>query len=236
MHVALRTVGARLRVTVAGSCAWCARVGHAMVMAMRALHLTTFMTLTPYALVLGASVSLSACGGSTAAAGGPHPSSAFADSDAKLFDDGVDFVADPTALADRWADDWNLEMNERIERSDVIALATVSTLRADVDPQKHTTYRLVAEPSETLKGKAPSEITLLSPEGTIGFSSVDRDKQRVLEDQFVVFIKWYKRPEGQVDAHFHLSVAAEKILAHVRGRVDSGRPKHTTIIEVHQTP
>jgi hypothetical protein len=208
-----------------------------MVTAMRALRLMTLMTfVTASALVLGTSVSLSGCGGSTAAAGGPRPSSAFEDNDAKLFDDGVDFVADPTALADRWADDWNLEMNQRIERSDVIALVSVSTLRADVDPQQHTTYRLVAQPSETLKGKAPSELTLLSPEGTVGFSSVDRDKQRVLEDQFVVFIKWYERPEGQVDAHFHMSVAAEKILAHVRGRLESRRPKHTTIIEVHQTP
>ena len=193
---------------------------------MRSLRFLTIL------FVLASGFAASACGGS-GGAGGPRVSSPFVESDEKLFEDGVEFVADPRALADRWAEDWYRDTNERIERSDVIALVRVETLRTDVDPQNRRTYRLFARVDNTYKGKLHSdELTLLAPEGTVGFSTIDRDKQRVMQDPFVVFIKWYKRADGQVDAHFHLAVASDGVVEHVRARVDKDKPSTTRVIEV----
>src|SRR5215471_9682613 len=97
---------------------------------------------------------LGACAGqsNTTAA---RVTSPFTATDSKLFDDGVDLVSDPDGLGGRWAEDWNTEMRDRVQRSDLIALVTVTTLLTDIDPEGHTTHRLVVHIDKSMKGEPP---------------------------------------------------------------------------------
>jgi hypothetical protein len=181
-------------------------------------------------LCLSTVLMLCACAGS--AAGGAHVESPFTDADAKLFEDGVDFLADPDALAGRWAVDWETEMRGRVAASDLLAVVTVTALRTDIDPQQRTTYRLVAKASDVWKGQAPSDdLSLSVSQDAVGFSSVDGDRGRILNQQFLVFVKWYVNPSGTVSAHWHLSTASALVLTRVRAHLERQTPSHRTIIK-----
>jgi hypothetical protein len=176
---------------------------------------------------------LCACGGASAT-GAVHPSSPFTESDAKLFEDGVDFLADPDALQGQWAVDWETEMRSRIGLADTVAVVTVTTLRTDVDPQNRTTYRVVATVDRQWKGKVPSrDLSLSVPENAVGYVSVDRDKQRMLNTSFIAFIKWYETEDELVSAHWHLSVASERVLTRVRAHLEKQTPSKRTVIIEH---
>lgn len=173
------------------------------------------------------------CAGGSAAAAGPRPSSPFSDADSKLFEDGVDFVADPAVLGGRWAEDSESEAFARIDAADVIALITVNTLRTDIDPQQRTNYGLGLNVAEKLKGAFVVDATLTVSGDAQGFASIDRDRQRLLSERFVVFVKWYAKPDGIVAGHFHLTIASPVVLEQVRSRLHGSRPSNNIIIERH---
>jgi hypothetical protein len=177
-----------------------------------------------------AALVISACGSSSSTGGALRPSSPFTEADAKVFDDGADFIGDPDGLAGRWAEDWDSEMQTRVAQSDLITTATISTLSTDIDPQQRTTYRLNAKPENALKGKAPSDdLTLSVSEDALGFVGVDRDRQRILSEGFVLFAKWYEKPDGSIGTHWHLSIASQHVLSRVRTLLERDKPKRTII-------
>ena len=164
-----------------------------------------------------------------------RPSTAFSAEHAKLFDDGADLLADPDALEGKWGVDWDTEMRSRVQSSDVIAVAKVTTLRTDVDPQGQTTYHVVAQPTQVWKGQVPGDgLSLSSKEGAVGYASIDSQKQALLNQSFVVFVKWYSPSEGAVAAHWHMATATEPVLARVRTQMESLAPTHQTITTTHE--
>jgi len=174
---------------------------------------------------------LVACGGKSTTTPA-RPSSPFTEQDLKLFDDGVDLVADPDGLAGRWADDWNLEMRERVERSDLIALLEVSTLLTDTDPEGHTTHRLVVKLDKILKGQPPSmELNLSSADGAVGFPTVDSNKGRLLHMNLLLLLKWVEQPDGGVSSHFHLASSSDKVVSRVVAHIARDKPQERTVIE-----
>jgi hypothetical protein len=183
-------------------------------------------------LAIGLSCALlGACGGKSTTAPA-RPTSPFTETDLKLFDDGVDMVADPDALGGRWAEDWNNEMLDRVQRSDLIALVEVTTLLTDTDPEGHTTHRLVVHVEKVMKGKPPEdEINLSSPSAAAGFPSVDSNKGRFLHMRFLGLLKWVEQPDGSVTSHFHLASSADKVVSRVRAMMEKDQPQERTIIE-----
>jgi hypothetical protein len=176
-----------------------------------------------------------ACFGCASGGGTPpviHPSSPFLESDALLFEDGVDMIGDPEGLTGRWADEWATSLSDRATRSDLIALMTVNTLRSDVSPEQRTTHWLVAQVGDVFKGKYEGELSLSSSDEAIGFDSVDREKSNVLHKPMVVFAKWVLEQDGSVRAHWHLALGSRNIVDAVRmqlgAKPDSSK---TTIIE-----
>src|SRR4051794_29404001 len=108
-------------------------------------------------------LAVAGCGGSQGMHGKLRPSSEFTPRDSGLFEDGVDLIDDPQGLEGQWRDDWENDLNERIARSDVIAVGSVNTLRTDVDLEHQTSYRVVFAFERKLVGEPPSsELNLLS--------------------------------------------------------------------------
>lgn len=162
---------------------------------------------------------------------GAHvPSSPFMEADKLLFEDGVDLIGEPDGLSGRWAEDWATELRDRVERSDLIAILTVNTLRTEVSPDKRHTHWLVADVGDVLKGQYDGELGLPSMETSIGFSTVERERANILHRPMVVFAKWVADEAGVVRAHWHLAPATKNIVSAVRLSL-AGAPSETAIIE-----
>lgn len=173
-----------------------------------------------------------------AGCGGPSnttpakPSSPFTATDLRLFDDGVDLVSDPDGLGGKWADDWNVDMRDRVGRSDLIALVTVNTLLSDTGPEGHLAHRLVVAVGTAMKGKPPAdEINLSSPDSAVGFPTVDSNKTRLLHMRLLVLLKWYEEADGSVSSHFHLVSDADTIVSRVQAHIERETPQNRTVIE-----
>jgi hypothetical protein len=183
-------------------------------------------------LLLGlVSALLAACGGPSTTTPA-RPTSPFTETDLKLFDDGVDLVADPDGLGGKWADDWNIDMRDRVGRSDLIALVTVNTLLTDTDPEGDVAHRLVVQVDKVMKGVPPAgEINLSSLDSSVGFPTVDSNKTRLLHLRLLVLLKWVEEPDGSVSSHFHLVASADTIVSRVQSHIERDLPQSRTVTE-----
>lgn len=189
------------------------------------------MSRTSIILVGVTSLLLAACAGKSATTPA-RPSSPFTETDLKLFDDGVDLVADPDGLAGRWSDDWNLEMRDRVGRSDLIALVDVNTVLSDTSPEARTTHRLVVTVDKSFKGKPPaSELNLSTADTAVGFPTVDANKGRLLHMRLLALLKWVEQPDGSVTSHFHLASGSDKVVSRVIAHIDRGGQADRTVVE-----
>lgn len=166
------------------------------------------------------------CGGGS---GQIKTSSDFTVEHAEFFEDGVDYVANPDVLEGRWRDDWQRELEKRLEYADFIGVVTVTTLRTDIDPGRRTSYRLMTKVDKRLFGEAPKAgLTLLVRDGQPGYETVDGNQRRILDERFVVFVKWYENDNELISAHWHLSPASDVIVDRVRElllRRESSKPQ-----------
>lgn len=160
------------------------------------------------------------CGGGSNRTPVATVASPFTEAHARVFEDGIDFVADPEVLEGTWGDDWASELERRVSDADLIARVVVDTMRIDTDLDRNTSFRLEATIQETLLGEAPeSEVTLAVHQGDPGYSSVEGNEQRILHQPLVVYIKWYEVAEDDVRPHWHLSPASEGVLTRTRDLV-----------------
>jgi len=155
------------------------------------------------------------------------------EADKLLFEDGVDMLGDPDGLSGRWAEDWSSELHDRVERSDLIAVLTINTLRTEVSPEQRQTHWFVAEVGDLLKGQYSGELGLAAPEDSIGFESVEREQQNMLHKPMVLFAKWVADEAGVVRAHWHLAPATKSILSAVRLSLAGAPPSQTVEIIEH---
>jgi hypothetical protein len=171
--------------------------------------------------------------GTSSGARGRVVSSPFTDADKQLFADSVDLVGDPEGLTGRWADDWAVEMRDRVQRSDFVAMVTVNTLRTEIDPSKHTTHWLLANVNDVWKGGlGDDELALPSSDDSLGFESVDRERTGILRRPLLVLGKWTRAPGGELRPHWHLAIASQQVLAVVRGHLAKNTPAPPrTIVE-----
>jgi hypothetical protein len=160
------------------------------------------------------------CGSAGASGKGLRPSSPFTAADAKLFPDGIDLVGNPKGLDGRWAQDWASEMLDRVQRSDLVALVTVDTLRTDVTPEQRTTYWLDAQVKDVWKGSFDeSQLSLPSSDSDVGFGSVDQRRNTVLKQSVIVLAKWEQGPNGTVRPRWQVTPASQEVIATVRAHL-----------------
>lgn len=150
-----------------------------------------------------------------------QPTTPFEERDATLFDRGVSYIVDPSALGGGWEAEWTEALELRVQRADAIAIATGHTFREDMTPRREVTYRISLDLDTRLYGELPDEIELVSRPGDEGFESVQGQQARILESRFVVFVKWQLSEEsGEVEAAFHLEPASETVQARVRELIE----------------
>ena len=154
--------------------------------------------------LLGSSL-LSACGGGPAAR---TISSPFTEVHEPIFANGLDLVRDPDGMGGAWLSTWEDELDRRVSYSDVVVGVTIQTVRHDTDLDRRTTFRLVAHVDHRYFGALEEDVTLISREGEAGFSTVRSNEHRLLDQQFIAFIKWQQGEfEGDVRARWHLAPA-----------------------------
>lgn len=191
-------------------------------------HRSRLLLVTSLALALATAFGCKSAGGVS----GTHvPSSPFMEADKLLFEDGVDMIGEPDGLSGRWAEDWSTELRDRVQRSDLIAVLTVNTLRTEVSPDQRSTHWLVAEVGDVLKGEYNGELGLATMESSIGFDTVERERANILHKPMVVFAKWVADDAGVVRAHWHLAPATKNIVSAVRLALAGAEPTKTSIVE-----
>jgi hypothetical protein len=170
----------------------------------------------------------SAC--SSQAAQGPRPRSPFTADDAALFEDGIDLIENPDQLEGQWKTDWDRDLDRRIAQSDFVALGSVTTLRDDSDLESRTSYQIVLAIERTLAGDAHgSELTLISRQGSGGYSSVEKQRKQLLGRKLTAFVKYAAGDGDSVVSHFHLSAPSSAVLERVGA---SETRKHPTSVQV----
>lgn len=177
-------------------------------------------------LLLLSSSWLLACGGGEPEALVGAPLSA---EDRQLFDDGLDLVADPEALEGEWRRTWSQELDQRVRRADVVAYVRVETMRTDVDLDRRTTYRILVKGEQELLGELPADgVELRAREGDRGYNTVEGQDERILDQQFVLFLKW-DRPEGStsVTPRWHLAPRVDQVTSRTEYLLERRRDVRT---------
>ena len=154
---------------------------------------------------------LGGCGAATTVAGAN--AAPFTAETRALFEDGVDFVADPGVLDGQWRENWARELDERVSEADIVARVTVHTVRTDTDLDRRTTYRLLVNEDQAYLGSLPADIQLTTDEAAPGFGTVSGNERRILNQPFVLFLKW-ERPLDAAAAlpRWHLSPSTEPVV------------------------
>ena len=152
-----------------------------------------------------------------------QPSSPFTATDRVLFDDGVDFVEDPSALSGRWRARIEQALSARIARSDVVGLVEIDAVGGETDPEGDKTFVLSTVVRDMWKSRAPEPLVLSSSPSQAGYSTIDRAQTGILKGRFALFLKWYRRESGQVAGHFHLSPASEAVIRTIKIQLSTNR-------------
>lgn len=180
------------------------------------------------------SLLLSACG---AARTGPRVSSPFTEDHAAVFDDGVDYIARTDTLDGAWLDQFESEVQGRVSYADLIVVGKVETLRQATDLDRRTAYHIVIRIERALHGSPERRtLTLTVREGDRAFATVDGKERELLEHNFIAYVKWYEREDGEIAAHWHLSPASPPIVARTEElvaarQVSSGQRRGPRVIE-----
>jgi len=138
---------------------------------------------------------------------------------AHAFENGADFIDNPSLLEGSWLRTWQEDLDRRVSLADAVAVVTVSTLRHDVDLEQRETYRVIAHVDDALHGSPPEEVSLVVRQSEEGFSSVEGNEQRILDHRFVAFIKWAQE-RGQIVPRWHLSPLSDGVARRVRSLVE----------------
>lgn len=145
------------------------------------------------------------------------------------FENGVDFIDDPTLLEGSWLDAWESDIEHRVTLSDAIAVVRISTVRRDTDLDRHDTYHLVATIESMRMGTLPAEVSLAARESDVGFGTLVGNDDRLLTppadhpDHFLLYVKWTRAEDGPLVARWHLSPAGARVVARVNSLVELRR-------------
>lgn len=156
---------------------------------------------------------LVACGGSQASELVFAP---FTAEHEPVFENGLDMVRDPGGLGGAWLTSWEEELDRRVSLADAVALVTVTTIRTDTDLDRRDTFRLVTRVDREYLGELDDEVTFAVAEGESGYSTVETNERRLLDQQFFAFVKWQREDDGGRRPRWHLSPATDAVARRVR--------------------
>ena len=173
------------------------------------------------ALWIALAAVLGGCGGATAA---PIVVTPMTPADELAFDNGADFIDDPTLLEGSWLDEWEHDITERCERADVIVVVTIQQVQTSTDLDRRESFRLVGHVDLERFGETDDDVSLIVRTGQAGYQSIRGAESRLLNQQFVAFIRWVDGESGGVTARWHLSPATERVSRRVNSLLERRRP------------
>lgn len=164
---------------------------------------------------------LVACGGGTTANGPGRVTTPFTAEHATFFDGAVDYVSEPGDLLGRWREDWARDLSNRTFESDLIAIVRVGQLREAVDLDRRASFLFTGDVHSVLVGDEDvEEISFTVSETEAGYDTIEGNQQRILDHDFVAFVKWAERsPGGEVVARWHLSPASQHVVTEVQSAI-----------------
>jgi hypothetical protein len=172
---------------------------------------------------------VAACAGAGAAR--REPAQPLTSAQARLFDDGVDLIADPEALQGEWRDDWEREVEQRLEQADVVVVGRVRAVSTDVDLQRRVSFRVALDVERVVRGdEVPGELSLVSLEGAIGYPSLERQRERILQRELVAFVRRAGGDAGE-RLHFHLSAPSPALTRHLDAHDAAAKSDTIEVIE-----
>lgn len=142
-----------------------------------------------------------------------------------VFENGVDYIDDPTLLEGNWLETWDREIELRVRSADVVAYVRITTMRTDTDLEHRNTHRLIAHLDSVRFGEPGTEdIELVVREDDPGFDTVHEQDRRILNQRFVAFVRWSQSSaDAPIVARWHLAPASERIVRRVNSLVDLRR-------------
>lgn len=161
----------------------------------------------------------SACGGPVERIVTP-----FTAEDEPIFENGLDLIRDPAGMEGSWLDTWEEEIDRRVTNADLVLLVTVRTIRQDTDLDRRDTFRLIVHVDRKYLGDVEEELTLVTRQDDAGFQTVESNERRLLDQQFIAFVKWQRDDETQeIVPRWHLSPATEAVAERVRQLLETRR-------------
>jgi len=154
-------------------------------------------------IVLFPAVILSGCGskGQTLV-----PKSPWDESLAEYFDDSVDFTLNPQSLSGQWLYKYQDQLVFRMTESEFVLGIDIISVTKKTDPMGKGCKDLYTEVRARVKGDYPFDtLTLRVCDSSPGFDSFKEGDTRLYDRVFIAFLKLYKKENGEVGIHWHLS-------------------------------
>lgn len=164
---------------------------------------------------------VAACGGGTSATGPGTVTSPFTAEDALVFDGAVDYIGEPGDLLGRWREDWGRDLANRTHTADLIAIVRVAQLREAVNLDRRASFLFTGAVHTVLVGdEGVEEISFAVSESEAGYDTIQGNQARILDRDFVAFVKWAQPEEGgMVVARWHLSPASQHVVTEVQSAI-----------------
>lgn len=171
--------------------------------------------------LLAVTVSFAACGSAPV-----RPTITPMTPEAELaFENGIDFIDDPMLLEGNWLEDWEQEIARRVELCDAVLVVRVTAVQQNVDLDRNLSYRLVGHIETVRFGTGfRDDVTLVSRTSDDGHPSVHENEGRLLQQQFIAFVRWVEGEDGTAVARWHLSPAADRVIRRVNSLLETRRP------------
>lgn len=173
-----------------------------------------------------------ACGGTPAARHVVTPMTPDAE---VAFDNGMDFLGDPTLLEGNWLEEWDRDLRTRSELSDAVLLVRVRALHENEDLDRNRSYRLSVHVETVRFGTGvPDDLTFVARAHEAGYATVHENESRLLDEQFVAFVRWTETPEGEIVPRWHLSPGSPGVMRRVNEILNGRRhtrPRSVTVTD-----
>lgn len=139
---------------------------------------------------------------------------------AAVYDNGIDYVDNPSLLEGPWLETWEREIDQRVTNADAVSYVTISTIRTDADLERRETFRLTAHSDSIRYGQIDEDMVIVSARNDSGFDTVRGNDTRILNNRFVLFLRWVQADANSPRvARWHMSPASEPIVARVNSLV-----------------
>lgn len=156
------------------------------------------------------------------------------------FENGIDFIDDPSILEGSWLEDWEQDIAQRVELCDAVLVVRITAVHQNVDLERNLSYRLVAHIETVRFGVGfEDDITFVSRQGEAGYHSVNGNQSRLLQQQFVAYLRFVETETGEIVPRWHLSPAADRIVRRTNSLLDgrrSGESRRRVIVHDSRDP